>query len=71
MLGSAMTSSCAMSTRRSTITKQIASFCAKLYKNHVEKSDEFDALLEEQSLYWNDDKEIMDSALTSNQTFPT
>ena len=33
----------------------------KLYKNHVEKSDEFDALLEEQSLYWNDDKEIVDS----------
>jgi len=33
----------------------------KLYKNHVEKSEEFDALLEEQSLYWNDDKEIVDS----------
>ena len=33
----------------------------KLYKNHIEKSDEFDALLEEQSLYWNDDKEIVDS----------
>ena len=33
----------------------------KLYKNHVEKSEEFEALLEEQSLYWNDDKEIVDS----------
>ena len=33
----------------------------KLYKNHIEKSEEFDALLEEQSLYWNDDKEIVDS----------
>lgn len=33
----------------------------KLYKNHVEKSEEFDSLLEEQSLYWNDDKEIVDS----------
>lgn len=33
----------------------------KLYKNHIEKNEEFESLLEEQSLYWNDDKEIVDS----------
>lgn len=33
----------------------------RLYKTHVIGNEEFDALLEEQSLYWNDDKEIVDS----------
>ncbi len=33
----------------------------KLYKNLVFYNDELDALLEEQSLYWNDDKEIVDT----------
>lgn len=33
----------------------------RLYKTHIMGNDDFDALLEEQSLYWNDDKEIVDS----------
>lgn len=33
----------------------------KLYKTHIVNNEAFDALLEEQSLYWNDDKEIVDS----------
>lgn len=33
----------------------------KLYKNIIFNHDELDALLEEQSLYWNDDKEIVDT----------
>lgn len=33
----------------------------KLYKNYVERNDDFDSLLEEHSLYWNDDKEVVDS----------
>lgn len=33
----------------------------KLYKNLVFNNEQLDALLEEQSLYWNDDKEIVDT----------
>lgn len=33
----------------------------KLYKTYIACNDELDALLEEKSLYWNDDKEIVDS----------
>ncbi|RRD80096.1 transcription antitermination protein NusB [Alloprevotella sp. OH1205_COT-284] len=33
----------------------------KLYKTFIVNNPDFDALLEEQSLYWNDDKEIVDS----------
>lgn len=33
----------------------------KLYKNFVFNNPKLDALLEEQSLYWNDDKEIVDT----------
>lgn len=33
----------------------------KLYKNLIFNNPELDALLEEQSLYWNDDKEIVDT----------
>ena len=33
----------------------------KLYKTTVVNNDEFDAVLEDKSLYWNDDKEIVDS----------
>lgn len=33
----------------------------KLYKTLVEDNEDFDSLLEEHSLYWNDDKEIVDS----------
>ncbi|MDO5075557.1 MAG: transcription antitermination factor NusB [Bacteroidales bacterium] len=33
----------------------------KLYKTLVVNNEAFDSLLEEQSLYWNDDKEIIDS----------
>lgn len=33
----------------------------RLYKNHVLGNDAFEDILEEQSLYWNDDKEIVDS----------
>lgn len=33
----------------------------KLYKNHIVGNDDFDPVLEDLSLYWNDDKEIIDS----------
>lgn len=33
----------------------------KIYKNLIFNNPELDALLEEQSLYWNDDKEIVDT----------
>ena len=33
----------------------------KLYRTLIENNPDLDALLEEQSLYWNDDKEIVDS----------
>ncbi len=33
----------------------------KLYKTYVCNNDDFDSLLEEHSLYWNDDKQIVDS----------
>ncbi len=33
----------------------------KLYKTFICNNEKFDALLEEQCLYWNDDKEIIDS----------
>ena len=33
----------------------------KLYRTLIQNNDDLDALLEEQSLYWNDDKEIVDT----------
>ncbi len=36
-------------------------FWRKVYKNFIFTSEELDAVLEEQSLYWNDDKEIVDT----------
>jgi N utilization substance protein B len=33
----------------------------KLYKTYLQNNDELDAVLEEISLYWNDDKEIVDT----------
>ncbi len=33
----------------------------KLYKQIIENNEELDALLEEKSIYWNDDKQIVDS----------
>ena len=33
----------------------------KLYRTLIQDNDDLDALLEEQSLYWNDDKEIVDT----------
>jgi len=33
----------------------------KLYKTFITENDELDALLEEKSLYWNDDKEVVDT----------
>jgi len=33
----------------------------KLYRTFIQKNDDLDNLLEEMSLYWNDDKEIIDS----------
>ena len=33
----------------------------KLYKNFIYNNEELDALLEDQSLYWNDDKETVDT----------
>lgn len=35
--------------------------CRKLYKTFVEDSDGLDSLLEEQNIYWNGDKELIDS----------
>ena len=33
----------------------------KIYKQFIQDNDDLDALLEEKSLYWNDDKEIVDT----------
>jgi N utilization substance protein B len=33
----------------------------KIYRTLIQENDDLDALLEEQSLYWNDDKEIVDT----------
>ena len=33
----------------------------KLYKQFIEENDDLDALLEEQNIYWNGDKELIDS----------
>lgn len=33
----------------------------KLYKQLIQKNDDLDSILEEKSLYWNDDKEIVDT----------
>lgn len=33
----------------------------KLYKGFIQENDDLDALLEEKSLYWNDDKEVVDT----------
>ena len=33
----------------------------KLYRTFIQDNDDLDSLLEEQSLYWNDDKEIVDT----------
>lgn len=33
----------------------------KLYKMFIQENDDIDALLEEKSLYWNDDKEVVDT----------
>lgn len=33
----------------------------RLYRAFIEENEELDALLEEQSLYWNDDKEVVDT----------
>ena len=35
--------------------------CRKLYKEFIENSEELDTLLEEQNIYWNGDKELIDS----------
>ena len=39
----------------------------KLYKTFIMENEELDALLEEKSLYWNDDKEIVDPANDDKQ----
>jgi transcription antitermination protein NusB len=36
-------------------------FWRKTYKNLIQENEDLDTLLEEQSLYWNDDKEIVDT----------
>ncbi len=36
-------------------------FCRKLYKTFIYNNESLDQLLEEQSLYWNDDKDIVDT----------
>ena len=33
----------------------------KIYRTLIQENDELDAIIEEQSLYWNDDKEIVDT----------
>lgn len=35
--------------------------CKKIYKSFIENNDELDNLLEEQNIYWNGDKELIDS----------
>ena len=36
-------------------------FCRKVYRTLIQDNSDLDALLEEQSLYWNDDKEVVDT----------
>ncbi|MCH3995556.1 MAG: transcription antitermination factor NusB [Prevotella sp.] len=36
-------------------------FWRKLYKQNIQENEDLDALLEDKSLYWNDDKEIVDT----------
>ena len=36
-------------------------FWRKIYRTLIQDNDELDAILEDQSLYWNDDKEIVDT----------
>ncbi|GAA6529273.1 MAG: transcription antitermination factor NusB [Prevotella sp.] len=36
-------------------------FWRKLYKQNIQENSDLDALLEDKSLYWNDDKEIVDT----------
>lgn len=49
------------------LTKEDFSFAAdrevirKLYKTYITQNEDFDSLLEDHSLYWNDDKEVVDS----------
>lgn len=46
----------------------------KLYKNIVMNSEDIEAMLEEKSLYWNDDKDIIDTFVlkpSSDSTLPT
>lgn len=36
-------------------------FCRKIYKNFIENSSELENLLEDQNIYWNGDKQLIDS----------
>lgn len=36
-------------------------FWRKIYKQFIQNNDDLDAVLEEQSLYWNDDKDVVDT----------
>src|SRR5699024_793858 len=49
-----------MSTTEKNYTKD-RELCRKLYKSFVFHNDSLDEVLEDQSLYWNDDKEIVDT----------
>ena len=41
--------------------KLIANYGEKIYKTYIFNNDSLDQVLEDQSLYWNDDKEIVDT----------
>ena len=44
-----------------THTRPIVNYGEKLYKTYIFNNDSLDQVLEDQSLYWNDDKEIVDT----------
>ena len=40
---------------------QIVNYGEKIYRTLIQSNEDLDAILEEKSLYWNDDKEIVDT----------
>ena len=45
-------------------------FWRRAYKEFIQNNDDIDAKLEEKSLYWNDDKDIVDTFVLKTATLP-
>ena len=41
----------------------------RIYKQFIQNNEDLDAFLEEKSLYWNDDKDIIDTFIEDYQAF--